>query len=166
MGSRGVRFASKKKYLVGEEFGWSNPKNEIKEVDIVGHSWFFRREWLSYFWKELPNFNEYTFVGEDIHFSYVLQKYLGLKTYVPPHPIDDETMWGSNKNLAIDIGTDKFAISYNEERINEMNQCFLNYIEKGFHLNFLDKLKIKGIFLENKIKFSKHLKNLIKKNDK
>tara|TARA_B110000238_G_C16117911_1_gene435760 strand:+ start:505 stop:1317 length:813 start_codon:yes stop_codon:yes gene_type:complete len=166
LGSRGVRFASKKKYLVGEEFGWSNPKNEIKEVDIVGHSWFFRREWLSYFWKELPNFNEYTFVGEDIHFSYVLQKYLGLKTYVPPHPIDDETMWGSNKNLAIDIGTDKSAISYNEQRINEMNQCFLNYIEKGFHINFTDKLKIKGIFLQNKIKFSKHLKNLIKKNEK
>ena len=96
LGARGVRFASKK-YIVGEEFGWSNPSNEIEQVDIVGHSWFFKREWLSYFWREIPNFNELSFVGEDIHFSYVLQKYLGLNTYVPPHPNEDKpcgaVMW-------------------------------------------------------------------------
>ena len=92
LGARGVRFASKKKYIVGQEFGWSNPSNEIEQVDIVGHSWFFKREWLSYFWREIPNFNEFSFVGEDIHFSYVLQKYLGLNTYVPPHPNEDKTM--------------------------------------------------------------------------
>ena len=30
-----------------------------------------------------------------MHFSYVLQKHYGLKTYVPPHPADDVEMWGS-----------------------------------------------------------------------
>ena len=165
LGARGVRFASKKKYIVGEEFGWSNPSNEIEQVDIVGHSWFFKREWLSYFWREIPNFNEFSFVGEDIHFSYVLQKYLGLNTYVPPHPNEDKTMWGSNEDLAMKIGTDKFAISYDEKRLNEMDSCLLNYIKKGFQLNFVEDLKIKGIYLDKKIKIGKYIKKHLK-NDK
>lgn len=162
LGSRGVRFASKKKYIVGEEFGWSNPSYEIEKVDIVGHSWFFKREWLSFFWKELPNFNKYSLVGEDIHFSYVLQKYLGLNTYVPPHPKEDKSMWGSDKDLAIKIGTDQFAISYNEKRLNEMDDCLLHYIKKGFHLNFIEDLKIKGIYLDHKMRVGKYIKKYIK----
>ena len=165
LGARGVRFASKKKYIVGEEFGWSNPSNEIEQVDIVGHSWFFKREWLSYFWREIPNFNEFSFVGEDIHFSYVLQKYLGLNTYVPPHPNEDKTMWGSNVDLAMKIGTDKFAISYDEKRLNEMDSCLLKYIKKGFQLNFVEDLKIKGIYLDNKMRIGKYIKKYLK-NDK
>lgn len=162
LGSRGIRFASKKKYLVGEEFGWSNPSDKVEKVDIVGHSWFFKREWLSYFWRELPNFNKFSIVGEDIHFSYILQKYLGLNTYVPPHPKNDKTMWGSDKDLAIKIGTDKFAISYDEVRLKEMDECFQQYIDKGFHLNFLKDLEFKGIYLDKKIKIGKYIKKIIK----
>ena len=45
-------------------------------------------------------------------------------------------MWGSDQDLAIKLGS-KFAISYNELRLNEMNECFLNYVKKGFNLNLL-----------------------------
>lgn len=162
LGARGVRFASKKKYIVGKEFGWSNPSEEIQKVDIVGHSWFFRREWLSFFWRDLPDFNKFNLVGEDIHFSYVLQKYLGLNTYVPPHPKEDKSMWGSDANLAIKIGTDKSAISYNQSRLKEMDACLLEYLEKGFELNYLNDFKIKGVYLENKIKIGKYIKKLVK----
>ena len=163
LGTRGVRFASSKKYMVGEEFGWNNPNNEIKHVDIVGHSWFFKREWLSYFWRDLPDFNQFNLVGEDIHFSYVLQKYLGLKTYVPPHPINDKTMWGSKKQIAMELGPDVNAISQNSHNINEMNKCYLNYLKKGFKINFENELKYKKIYLENKATIGKHIKKFFNK---
>lgn len=78
--------------------GWPDGgnNNETMQVDFVGHSWFFRKEWLSYMVKELPN-PRYNTCGEDMHFSYMLQKYLGLGTYVPPHPINDKSLWGSLK---------------------------------------------------------------------
>lgn len=80
-------------------YGW-NPandcyKNEVPaQVDLVGHSWFFKREWLSMYWRDLPD-PKYNLAGEDMHFSYMLQKYSNLKTYVPPHPEKDIQMWGN-----------------------------------------------------------------------
>jgi glycosyltransferase involved in cell wall biosynthesis len=155
IGTRGVRFASKEEYLVGEEFGWNNPNNEIKEVDIVGHSWFFRRDWLSYFWRELPKTNSSFYVGEDIHFSYILQKYLKLNTYVPPHPHNDKSLWGSDYNSAMKIGTDSNAISFNDLRKKEMDSSLKYYISKGFELKYVDQLKYKKIFLKTKKEIKK-----------
>ena len=77
-------------------FGWKHNNIKTQEVDLVGHSWFFKREWLSTYWRELPD-PKYKTCGEDMHFSIMLQKYLGLKTYVPPHPANDMEMWGSIK---------------------------------------------------------------------
>jgi hypothetical protein len=78
--------------------GWPNGGNHngVVEVDFVGHSWFFKKEWLSYLVRELPN-PMYNICGEDMHFSYMLQKYAGISTYVPPHPTDNKEMWGSLK---------------------------------------------------------------------
>ena len=66
------------------------------------------------------------------------------------------------KDLAIKIGTDKFAISYDELRLNEMDRCFLHYIKKGFQLNFIEDLKIKGIYLDHKMRVGKYIKKFIK----
>jgi len=78
--------------------GWPNKgnNNEPVQVDFVGHSWFFKKEWLSHLVRELPN-PEYNICGEDMHFSYMLQKYANIPTFVPPHPIDDKELWGSLK---------------------------------------------------------------------
>ena len=157
LGTRGVRFASKKEYIVGEEFGWNNPNDEVKQVDIVGHSWFFRRKWLSVFWRELPEIDSSFYVGEDIHFSYTLQKYLKLKTYVPPHPKNNKSLWGSDSTLAMKIGTDVNAISSNNARTNEMDLCLSSYIKKGFQLNYLSQLKYKGVYLKAKKKIKNFL---------
>lgn len=77
-------------------FGWvdGGQSNVPIQVDLVGHVWFFEREWLSYFWRELPD-PRYNTCGEDMHFSYMLQKYGGIKTYVPPHPANDTELWGN-----------------------------------------------------------------------
>ena len=75
-------------------FGWppNSQCNNAVQVDFGGHVWFFRKEWLSHFWRELPN-PKYNNCGEDIHFSHMLQKYGNIKTYVPPHPYNDKELW-------------------------------------------------------------------------
>lgn len=77
-------------------YGWVNPNSKVEQVDLVGHSWFFRKEWLSTYWREQPD-PKYNICGEDMHFSYMLQKYLGLNTYVPIHDPNDMETWGSTK---------------------------------------------------------------------
>ncbi len=63
------------------KFGWQVNNPEPVQVDIVGHSWFFARDLLSVFWREIPD-NRWTMLcGEDIHFSHMLQKYTDLKTW-------------------------------------------------------------------------------------
>jgi hypothetical protein len=132
LGTIGVNFLSKNSYQPIERFGWANPNENVVKVDIVGHAWFFRREWLSTFWRELPDVNQPTIVGEDIHFSYTLKKYLDKNTYVPPHPVNDVEMWGSKPNTAWTIGQDVAAISMNMNNLKIMSDTYVNYINKGF----------------------------------
>jgi len=91
-------------YEYYERYGWVNPNEQTKQVDFVGHAWFFKKEWLSDYWRELPD-PKYNICGEDMHFSYMLQKYRNLPTFVPPHPVNDLEMWGSTKGAM--YGTDQ-----------------------------------------------------------
>jgi hypothetical protein len=132
LGTIGVKFLSKEAYHPTERIGWANPNEKVEEVDIVGHSWFFRREWLSTFWRELPDLNQSKLVGEDIHFSYTLKKYLNKKTYVPPHPKNNQDMWGSVPYTAWAIGQDAAAISMNSGNMKIMSDTYVSYVKKGF----------------------------------
>jgi glycosyltransferase involved in cell wall biosynthesis len=78
--------------------GWPDGGNleQTVEADWLGHAWFFKKEWLSYMFRELPD-PKYNICGEDMHFSYMLQKYAGIKSLVPPHPKDNKELWGSLK---------------------------------------------------------------------
>lgn len=88
--------------------GWPTQNKETKRVDLVGHAWFLNRECLSHFWREKP----YSWDnGEDIHFSYCAQKYGGVQTFCPPHPPEDQSLWGSL--YAVELGTDAVATSNN-----------------------------------------------------
>lgn len=110
--------------------GWDNPNEEIKQVDIVGHNWFFEREWLGAYWRE--NELPYHYLsGEDVHFSYAIQKYLGLNTYVPPHPKDNRSLWGSDPELAYKFGVDSVGISCSFHG-SHFGQNLKNYKAKGF----------------------------------
>lgn len=75
--------------------GWDSQNEKIEQADIVGHAWFFHRDLLSAFWRELPPQDIAYLAGEDIHFSWMLQKYTAFKTWVPPHPRDNVDLWGS-----------------------------------------------------------------------
>jgi hypothetical protein len=77
--------------------GWDSQNESVEQVDFGGHAWFFHRDMLSTFCRELPPIDHVFSVGEDIHFSWMLQKYTQYKTWVPPHPKSDKEMWGSLK---------------------------------------------------------------------
>jgi GT2 family glycosyltransferase len=127
LGTRGIIFENQHSYYHTNGIGWETANEEVIQVDIVGHCWFFEREWLAAYWGEMPP-KEFFFAGEDMHFSYAIQKHYGLNTYVPPHPKNDKEMWGSLKAMEYGDGAEatcKFAIP-------EMF-TYLNYIVgKGF----------------------------------
>ncbi|EKE03237.1 MAG: hypothetical protein ACD_20C00228G0003 [uncultured bacterium] len=120
LGTIGLIYNDKDNYYNHTRYGWANPNKETTKVDIVGHSWFFEKEFLTAFCREWPLL-DVKICGEDIHFSYTLQKYLGLNTYVPPHPENDQTMWGSLKGW--ELGVDNHAISH--QHIVNSNNSFL-----------------------------------------
>jgi hypothetical protein len=94
------------RYQGHHRVGWSNPSSQVTEVDLVGHAWFFEKEWMKYFWMEDPSSWEN---GEDIHFSYMAQKYGNIRTFVPPQePSKPETM-SSLKGM--EYGVDEVATS-------------------------------------------------------
>ncbi len=147
LGTRGLRFKSRSRYSPNSGFGWDHPSNCIKRVDIVGHSWFFKRDWLTAFWRELPPIDSSHIAGEDIHFSYTLQKYFGLNTFVPPHPENDKELWGSLPNYAISMGNDNEGISSKDDSIIRFNKALKYYTDKGFKLCIEDEIKVKKEFI-------------------
>lgn len=133
-GTRGLRFMSSKRYNPFLSFGWDCPNEKTEVVDIVGHAWFFKRQWLSAFWAEQPPFGASRIVGEDIHFSFMLQKYLGIRTLVPPHPENQTDLWGSCPNLALKLGTSSDAISQDPSNFIGFDKALRNYTSNGFNL--------------------------------
>ena len=73
-------------------------------------------------------------VGEDMHFSVMLQKYLGLNTYVPPHPKDNKELWGSLPETAWSIGQDNAALSMNMDNVELMSEQLRKYTNNGFKI--------------------------------
>ena len=134
LGTIGVVYHTPNSYHPMNRIGWAEPNEKTERVDIVGHAWFFKREWLSTFWRELPEENHPMIVGEDMHFSVMLQKYLGLNTYVPPHPKDNKDLWGSLPDTAWSIGQDDAALSMNLDNVELMSQQLRKYTNNGFKI--------------------------------
>ena len=149
LGTRGMKFRSKRSYLLAEDVGWKNPNEETERVDIVGHSWFFRREWLHAFWSEAPPPEIGKLVGEDIHFSYALQKFLNLNTFVPPHPMSNLEYWGSQPAEGLEFGSSAVGVSLHPEANERFQVAFRAYVDRGFKLcnesNVLDNALAWGI---------------------
>jgi hypothetical protein len=129
LGTNGVLFGNSSYYPNGKavNVGWHKGKNtKTVKVDIVGHSWFFHRDLLSYFFRDIKPIDHNDLVGEDIHFSHMLQKYSGgrYSTWVPPHPKDNRELWGST--MGWEYGGDSEALSNNNSNLNDMGK-YLNF---------------------------------------
>jgi hypothetical protein len=94
LGTIGVIY-TRPEYRYFRRVGWDCPNESATQADIVGHCWYFHRDFLSTFFRELPPLEQCPFVGEDIWASYMLQKFTNKKTYVPAHPTSNREMWGS-----------------------------------------------------------------------
>ena len=105
--------------------------NVGEQVDIVGQAWFFQQNWLHYLWECEPDYVQMFQVGEDIGLSYIFQKH-GINTYVPPHPLNNRNVWGSDKDLAQQYGTEVTSVSCQPDIGNKFDKAFKYYINKGF----------------------------------
>ena len=132
LGTIGLRFIKGNDYI--HEFprmGWEGANENTEQVDIVGHSWFFEREWITELTKFEPDYSSMLSWGEDICFSYCLQQ-IGINTYVPPHPRSNMNLWGSHPKLALQYGADNNAISYLPGSVTKFDNFLKLFIEKGF----------------------------------
>jgi len=131
LGSAGIILKGKQ-YIQHDRCGWPTNNSETTEVDLVGHSWFFKREWLRYLWQEKPVTWDN---GEDIQFGFMAKIHGGIPTYCPPHPADDNTKHGSI--LGNELGIDDKATSTNkavshQAFFSERDSCVQEGLRKGW----------------------------------
>lgn len=125
-GTIGLRHLSRTELKTEKpRMGWEAMNRQLEFVDIVGHSWFFRREWARHFWDEEPLLRTF---GEDIHFCAMLQRH-GIRAACPPHPPEDKSLWGSVKP---ELGIDKVAISVSADRSLDFWNVVKYELEKGY----------------------------------
>ena len=132
LGTRGLIFESSKNYSINQEYGVYGSNDLTTQVDIVGHSWFFRREWLAAYWSEYADRFDSPLAGEDIHFSFAIQKHLGLPTLVPPHRASHPEEWGSDPRRAREIGEEAVAISKGAKAMEIFEKALQHYRKLGF----------------------------------
>jgi glycosyltransferase involved in cell wall biosynthesis len=131
LGSVGVILNSDN-YSNNTKVGWGYISNETPvNVDLVGHSWFMKKDYLRYLWYEDPISWEN---GEDIQLSYLAQKYGGVKTYVPPHPKNNTDIWGSLPDTGIKYGNDVNASWRNTSHSPIRNELVKTQLQRGWKL--------------------------------
>ena len=102
LGGSGVMLPAQGGYASTNKAGWNGAHHaEVTEVDLVGHAWFLRKQYLQYMWREEPVSWDN---GEDIHLSYMALKHGGIHTFVPPHPEDDLSRWSCRPDFGKIVG--------------------------------------------------------------
>ena len=85
--------------------GWFIDPDQMQKhpihVDMGGQSWFFRKKHLACIAREDPLTR---LTGEDLHFSYCLQKYAGISIYVPPHVAGEYDNWSCQYERGVECG--------------------------------------------------------------
>lgn len=131
LGGSGV-ILKQKSYYPFDKVGWNGEHlNITKQVDLVGHAWFFRQEWTKYLWYEKPFSWDN---GEDIMFSFLAQKYGNINTFVPPHPEDNKDMWSSDFEIGNEVGNDVNASWLKGSHYDERNKICINCINNGWKI--------------------------------
>ena len=132
-GTNGVVMTNEKEYPLGGylSVGWRGPVSTCTEVDFVGHSWFFEKECLDYMFDGTEMFQKLKYVAEDICLS-VKAKEKGIKTYVPPHPVNDKTVWGSSPLFGSMFGFAVEAISVNMNNLKSMQKAVKMFMKAGW----------------------------------
>ena len=76
---------------------------------------------------------KYKLVGEDMAISVAAQE-LGAGTYVPQHPTQILSLWGSQPKFGLQYGTNEAAISISPDNLNRMRQALVEIYADGWRL--------------------------------
>jgi glycosyltransferase involved in cell wall biosynthesis len=135
LGTSGVVLNTNNAYQPNVKFGWNGHRlDTVKQVDLVGHAWFFNKKYLKYLWYQEPIMWEN---GEDMQFSFFSQKYGNIKTYVPPHPVSDISVWGSHPAKGEIYGADANGSSNSKNgqtHLQLRNKCVDECVKAGWKL--------------------------------
>lgn len=140
----------------GIRLGLYNPNDETFEVDFVGHSWFFKREYLN--WMLAKTYKDrYKYVGEDMCLSYACLEH-GVKTFVPLHPKEIYSLWGSiptkyEDDISVAISSDLNNWMAMANALQEMhndgwkflferNSAYINYVKQALNRIANERQKI------------------------
>jgi len=130
LGGSGVILSTKAYVPFQNKVGWNGThSNNTERVDLVGHAWFFRQEWIKYMWYEKPFTWEN---GEDIMFSYLAQKYGNINTFVPPHPEHMLDMWSTDVKTGNEVGGDANASFKMGNHYNQRDGICVHCINNGW----------------------------------
>ncbi|MEK9727438.1 MAG: hypothetical protein VW397_04965 [Candidatus Margulisiibacteriota bacterium] len=138
LGTTGIQL-KKKMYANHIKVGWNGthgPNEAVERVDLIGHAWFLKKEWLKYMWFEAPVSWDN---GEDIHLSYCLKKFGNIESYVIPHPKDNTDIWGSTKGS--DYGSDENASwkKHRNKHFQLRNKIVKDLIDRDWQPIFLEQ---------------------------
>lgn len=111
--------------------GWCNPNEKTERVDFGGHCWFFSKTVLKAFWLQAPDVLPLNY-GEDIHISWAAWQTFKGETFVPPHPVDQPELWGSQRDTAIHFGEDLSATSRDRDASIGMNRYVQGILKSGY----------------------------------
>lgn len=132
-GTNGVLLTKKDAYPIGGfiNVGWHKPVRKTTQVDFVGHSWFMPTECLDYMLKDTNKYQELKYVGEDMCVSFMAKKY-GYMTFVPPHPVNNLSLWGSIPLYGNLFGKSTEALSMNMNNLLKMQNAIRMFEEDGW----------------------------------
>ncbi len=126
LGAAGVRIQGDG-YQQRTMHGWHAPTTETVEVDLVGHAWFLRTEWIRYLFAApaVVGIN-----GEDIELAARAWRLAGIRCYSPPHPIEDRSVWGSLRG--VELGSDAVAMSRRPSHLEERDRVVRAEMASGW----------------------------------
>ena len=110
--------------------GWHVSNEETFEVDFVGHSWFFKKEYLNWMLAK-PYKKDFKYAAEDMCLSSAAQEH-GVKTFVPQHPRNILSLWGSIPQYGNVYGNTAAALWLNPNSINTMKQALYTIHNGGW----------------------------------
>lgn len=169
-GTIGIDSWNLKDYPYGSHrrWGWDGSCESTKEVDFVGHSWFLEKDWLGTMWINYSLFYSFKYVAEDAFLSYSLKKWLNIKTFVPPHPKNNQELYGSIPDKALRYGQEvDVAIGFNPMQLKNMNKALRLLVSKGmksthFRISsIINKAYIKDKFFPENSKRKKIAKKMV-----
>lgn len=168
-GTNGIVMTDKQQYPLGGYFpvGWKGPVAECTEVDFVGHSWFMPSECLQYMFEGTEKFQKFKYAAEDMCLS-VKAKEKGIRTFVPPHPNSDKSLWGSTPIFGDRFGNAVEALSFNMNNLERMQKAIEMFEETGWCPMCVDELQkvrvaSQSVSKEKKRNFYQRSMNFIKR---